>query len=684
MNRYRVSVDIGGTFTDFVFYDTLTEEQKEGKTLTTPDNLADSVIKGLNLEIADYSQIDFFVHGTTVGLNSLLQRKGSKVALITTKGFRDVYEIARGNRKEMYNLHFRKTKPLLKRSDVFEIDERILYDGSVEKHLQKDSVVDVAKKVQERGYESIAVCLINAYKNPAHEVETEKILKDIIDKPISLSHQIAREWREYERTSTTVINAYIAPTVKKYLNTLERRMLNNGFADTIHIMQSGGGVIASSVAKDTPIQTILSGPVGGAVANKYLSETLGHKNLIGVDMGGTSYDVSMIINGRPDVSTETVFEGFPILTPMVNIYTIGAGGGSIAWIEGGGLRVGPSSAGAKPGPACYGRGGTEPTITDANVVLGRIDVDGFLGGSMKLDQDAAVKAVQKIADRINLNVTETAEGICKVADAKMADAIRQLTVRKGIDPREFVLIAFGGAGPMHACLTAEELGITTILVPELPGVLSAWGMQQSDLRMDTVRTMKKNILDVSAEEVNESYESMVAEISPLLLQQNITEEQNEYQRVADVRYLGQEYTVLVPFKPGKIVKDSLRELTETFYDLHQQIYGHSNQVEPVEIVNLRLVGIGKLEKTPKHKSETRYTDKPAVRKVTKAIFYGREWETNIYKRADLKTGQVVNGPSIIEEKTATTVVPPNYQVTVDPYGNLLITKYRGEKEDEGK
>ena len=579
----------------------------------------------------------------------------------------------------MYNLHFRKTKPLINRTDVFEIDERILYDGSVEKNLQKESVLDVAKKIQERGYESVAVCLINAYTNPDHEVKTEIILKDIIDKPISLSHKIAREWREYERTSTTVINAYIAPTVEKYLNTLESRMLNNGFTDTIHIMQSGGGVITSSIAKDTPIQTTLSGPVGGAVANKYLSETMGYKNLIGVDMGGTSYDVSMIINGRPDVSTETVFEGFPILTPMVNIYTIGAGGGSVAWVEGGGLRVGPISAGAKPGPACYGRGGSEPTITDANVVLGRIDVDGFLGGSMKLDKDAAVQAVKKIADRINLSITETAEGICKVADAKMADAIRQLTIRKGIDPREFLLVAFGGAGSMHACLTAEELGIETILVPELPGVLSAWGMQQSDLRMDTVRTLKKNIQDVLPKEVNESYESMVAEISPLLLKQNITEEKIEYNRVADVRYLGQEYTVLVPFKPGRIDKDSLEELSETFYELHHQIYGHSNQVEPVEIVNLRLVGIGKLKKTPKHKYEKTYTCEPSVRKVTTAIFYGKECETNIYKRSDLKTGQVVNGPSIIEEKTATTVVPPSYKVTLDAYRNLIITKCREEK-----
>jgi len=674
MSRYRVSVDIGGTFTDFVFYDTQTNEQKEGKTLTTPDNLTDSVINGLDLEVKDLSCIDFFVHGTTVGLNSLLQRKGSRVALITTRGFRDVYEIARGNRKEMYNLRFSKPTPLLKRIDVFEVDERILFDGSIEKKLDQGSVTSAVNQIIAKNYDSIAVCLINAYINPAHEIEIENILRDLTDKPVSLSHKIAREWREYERTSTTIINAYIAPTVKEYLKILEQRMHENGFANPIHIMQSGGGVITSSIAKDLPIQTLLSGPVGGALANKYLSDTLGYKNLIGVDMGGTSYDVSMVINGQPDVTTETIFEGFPLLTPMVNIYTIGAGGGSIAWIEGGGLRVGPISAGAQPGPACYDRGGTEPTITDANVVLGRIDVEGFLGGNLRLNKDKALAAVQTIANQIKLGVVETAEGICKVADAKMADAIRQLTVRKGIDPREFVLVAFGGAGPMHACLTAEELGIETILIPELPGVLSAWGMHQSDLRLDTVRTLKKTVDLVTPEEVSELYRSMISELEPILLEQYIDKSKIEYSRIADVRYFGQEYTVQVPFKTGPVDKESLTDLKELFYEMHHQIYGHSNRVEQVEIVNLRLVGIGKLEKTPKDEDHTVHSDQPVARKIAKTIFYSRAFETAIYKRNDFKAGQTLSGPAIIEEKTATTVVPPGYKVLVDSYGNLVIKK----------
>ena len=340
-----------------------------------------------------------------------------------------------------------------------------------------------------------------------------------------------------------VLNAYIARIVHDYLDFLESNMQQKGFKEVIHVMQSGGGVITAEVAKDIPIQTLLSGPVGGAVGNKSLCDMLGFKNLIGVDMGGTSYDVSMVIGGRPDVSAETSLEGFPVLVPMVNIYTIGAGGGSIAWTEAGGMRVGPISAGADPGPACYGKGGDEPTITDANMVLGRIQPEGFLDGSMILDKNASIKVVKKIADKLNLSIEEAAEGICKIADAKMADAIRQLTVRKGIDPREFVLVAFGGAGPMHACLTAEELGITTILIPEVPGTFSAWGMLQSDIRQDCVRTLKCNLDKVSVTEISGIYEEMIYEASERLKRQNISGAKAEFLKFADMRYLGQEYTV---------------------------------------------------------------------------------------------------------------------------------------------
>ncbi|WP_148136641.1 hydantoinase/oxoprolinase family protein [Candidatus Formimonas warabiya] len=675
MGKYRVSVDIGGTFTDLVFYNMETGAYKAGKTLTTPKDLSEAVVKGLDSEIASYGDIDFFVHGTTSGLNAFLERKGVKVALITTKGFGDVYEIGRGNRPEMYDFTYRKPKPLIDRIDSFEVEERILSDGSVRTPLAEERVKAIGEKIREKAYLSVAVCLINAYVNPVHEVAMERILREMLPGvSLSLSHRIAREWREYERTSTTVINAYIAPIVQRYLNFLETRMQHKGFERNVHIMQSGGGVITAEIAKETPIQTLLSGPVGGAVGNKSLAELSGYRNLIGVDMGGTSYDVSLVINGRPDVSTETRLEGFPILVPMVNIYTIGAGGGSIAWIEGGGLRVGPVSAGSDPGPACYAGGGTEATITDANVVLGRIDPEGFLGGSMVLDKEAALRVVKKVADQLNLGIQETAEGICKIADAKMADAIRQLTVRKGIDPREFVLVAFGGAGPMHACLTAEELNIDTILVPEMPGTFSAWGMLQSDIRQDAVRTMKSNADKLSLEKVNEIYQEMMAEVSALLRKQEISSEKSGYLKTADMRYVGQEYTVRVSFAPGLITAESMTGLKASFHELHQQIYGHNNPAGDVEIVNLRLVGIGQLDKKLKQKVLKQVTGAPVPRKTGRAVFYGREFDTAIYNRQELHPGQEFMGPAIVEELTATTVVPPGYHVTLDEYGHILIQK----------
>ncbi len=673
--KYRVSADIGGTFTDIVFYDTETGEYLEGKTLTTPENLSDAIINGIGERIEDYRNIEFFVHGTTSGLNAFLERKGAKVALLTTKGFRDVYEIARGNRPQMYNFRYKKATPLLDRLDVFEIEERMMADGRELVPLSEVSIARAAEKIREGGYSSVAVCFINAYENPAHELEAEELFKTYLPEvSVSLSHRVAREWREYERTSTTVINAYIAPIVQKYLDSLEQRIAARNYEKNVHIMQSGGGVITAEIARETPIQTLLSGPVGGAVGNQALSELLGYKNLIGVDMGGTSYDVSMIVDGRPDVSTEVNLEGFPIMVPMVNIYTIGAGGGSIAWIEAGGLRVGPRSAGSVPGPACYGRGGTQPTITDANVALGHIDPDGFLGGKMSLDKEAAIRAIRTVSEPLGMGVQETAEGILKIADAKMADAIRQLTVRKGIDPRKFVLVAFGGAGPMHACTTAEELDIETVLLPEMPGIFSAWGMLQSDIRQDLSRTMQATISGLDIREVEEKFEIMTDEAMALLEKQHISREQAEFVRSAEMRYLGQEYTVRVNFTGEKVDAEAIRQLTENFHQLHQQIYGHSNREGEVEIVTLRLVGLGRLDKIRKEKSKVTSDQPPVPVKTMKAIFYGEEYDAKIYQRGDLVSGQAFQGPAIVEEFTTTSVIPPNWKVSVDLYRNLVVSR----------
>lgn len=372
MSRFRLGVDIGGTFTDLVVYDQQDKVFHTYKTLTTPHNLAEAVMEAVNKYVTNFDEIEYFVHGTTSGLNAFLERKGAKVGLLVTEGFRDVYEIGRANRVEMYNIQYSKPNPLLEREHTYEIKERMNFHGDVEKKLDSESLKSIIAELKEGQYDAVAVCLLHSYKNPEHEEMIRDAIEKELDIPVSLSSDIAREWREYERISTTIINAYIAPIVKDYLTILEQKMIDNGFEKDIYIMQSNGGVMTSEIAKQLPLQTLMSGPVGGTIGGVNLTKLTGEKNLICVDMGGTSFDVSMTIDGEPDVTAETIMEGFPILSPMVNIHTVGAGGGSISYIEGGGLRVGPRSAGSYPGPACYGNGGKEPTVTDANVVLGRI------------------------------------------------------------------------------------------------------------------------------------------------------------------------------------------------------------------------------------------------------------------------------------------------------------------------
>lgn len=420
--------------------------------------------------------------------------------------------------------------------------------------------------------------------------------------------------------------------------------------------------------------TLLSGPVGGAIGKDSFFETLGYKNIIGVDMGGTSFDVSMLVNGKPDVASETYLEGFPILTPMVNIYTIGSGGGSIAWLEGGGLRVGPRSAGSNPGPACYGRGGNFPTITDANVVLGRVNPDGFLGGGMSLDKEAAIRVVSEIGNKLNLGIYETAEGICTIANSNMADVIRQITVRKGIDPKSFALVAFGGAGPMHVAFIAEELGIETVIVPILPGAFSAWGMHQCDIRQDAVRTYRAKLNELSSDEANRLYEEMQTEIQEIMSEQKVEDEKIKYIKTADMRYVGQDYTLNIEFESLLFDENTVEELRDGYNNYHFQVYGHNNLQAEIEVVNLRLVGIGLMDRIEADIFPEPVTSQPTPIKVSRVFFYNTEQDTNIYNRNDLAYGHSFTGPAIIEELSSTTVVPPGYSVNVDKYHNLIISK----------
>ncbi|SMQ81468.1 N-methylhydantoinase A [Bacillus sp. OV166] len=677
MTRYRLGIDIGGTFTDLVLYDKQEAKYQTEKILTTPKNLSDGVLEGMKNLVEDFSEIDYFVHGTTAGLNAFLERKGSNVALIVTEGFRDIYEIGRANRPDMYSITYRKPEPLVKRRNVFEVKERVLADGTVETNLDFNHLDEVVNQIIEKGFNSVSVSLLHSYKNPENETKVKEFIKQKAPHiSVSLSHEIAREWREYERTSTTVINAYVAPIVENYLASLEERTGQGGLEGDLYIMQSNGGVMTSGVAKKMPIQTLMSGPVGGAIGSISLGKLTDYKNLICVDMGGTSFDVSLVIDGEPDVTSETSLEEFPILTPMVNIHTIGAGGGSIAWIEGGGLRVGPKSAGADPGPACYGNGGTQATVTDANLVLGRLDEEGFLGGNMRLDRDASYRAVKQIADQLGLGVLETAEGICDIANAKMADAIRTLTVSKGIDPRDFALVAFGGAGPMHAVLIADLLGITKILVPTVAGTFSAWGMLQTDIRHDAVRTFVA-VLDRSDKKMmSDLYTEMEQETINILAQQKVNKKDMSFQRTVDIRYVGQEYTVNVPLNVEINEHKSMVQLAGLFHEMHGKIYGHNNPDGIIEAVNLRITGYGKLEKENDTGSETSIkTDTDIVTRTNKQVIWnGQEKNTPVLTTAYLQYGHQFFGPAIVEDPRTTTVIPGGYRVEVDRSGNLEITK----------
>lgn len=670
MTNYKVSADIGGTFTDIVVTNTDENVTFTGKVLTVPENPAQSVLQGMGEMIERADTISFFVHGTTVGLNAFLERKGERVLLIMTEGLRDAYTIARGDRKTLYDLQYSKPKLLVPRRDVHEVGGRLRWDGSEMRPLIEDDFEPIIQKAKDEGVRSIAVCLLHAFTNPAHEIRAREILSEALpDVSISLSHEMAREWREYERASTAVMNSYIAPIVQLYLKNLVQDLTNFGLTVPVHIMQSNGGVALAKTAQEQPIHTLLSGPVGGTIGGRALSEAIGRPNLLCVDMGGTSFDMSLIIDGKPSISNETEQEGLPLLLSLVEIHTVGAGGGSLAWLEAGALRVGPESAGANPGPACYGRGGTQPTVTDANLFLGRIGREAKLGGWMQLDYDAAAKAMTNLAYKLGLSAVELAEGILSIINAKMADAIRTITIQQGIDPRDFALVAFGGAGPMHAVWLAQELDIDEVIVPWFPGTFSAWGMQQTDIRRDLTANFFKQMATAALEEVEDTFTRLSEEGKELLFGEDVSESEVTFEYTADMRYIGQEYYVNVPID----FPVDLETIEASFHDTHATRYGHSTPDAPVEFVNLRVGAVGQLDKQPVGYQPENGEGNP-VQEIRDVIFNGEVMKTDVLTRAYIPSGKVFPGPLIVEEKGATTVIPPNFNLHVDQYGNLIIQK----------
>lgn len=675
MPNYRVSMDIGGTFTDIVAYDQQAGTYAATKASTTPGNLSAGVIAGLESIVGDLSDIEFLVHGTTQGLNAFLERRGVRVLLLATAGVEDTYHIARGPRVELYNAQYRKPTPLVERKDVLGIGGRLDARGTEVSPLDEVLVRQAARRVAQEGYGAVAVAYLFSYKNAAHELRTREILLEELgeDFTVSLSHEAAKEWREYERTSSAVVEAYTGPVVRTYLHDLEEQLESRGVAAPLHIMQSSGGVLTAESARKRPLQTLLSGPVGGAVGDVELARVSERRNLIGIDMGGTSFDVSLVVDGKPDVSTEAVLEGLPMLMSVVNIHTVGAGGGSVAWLEAGGLRVGPRSAGASPGPACYGRGGTEPTVTDANLVLGRVDPDWFAGGQVALHRDAAVTALATVGDQLGLDAIEMAEGICDVANSQMAQAIRTITISRGIEPRDFALVAFGGAGPMHAVFLARELGIPETIVPQFPGAFSAWGMLQTNIRKDFSEPYFFLDDDLDTKDMANELARMEAEAVGSLSSEGVPAENRRASHSADVRYQSQEFFLTVPLlsaeEPDSV--NFIENLAVRFAGMYHERYGHSNLGAPIEIVTLRTQAVGELGQleAPRFAVAASPDFKHEIRRV---IFERVEHEAIVVRRDDLAAGHSFEGPAIVVEETATTVIPPGFSVTVDEYGSLVI------------
>ena len=681
---FRLAVDTGGTFTDLCVIDELSGKLVVTKVPSTPSNPALAVITGIQKLITEKEisadKVKFILHGTTVATNALLEHKGAQTALITTEGFGDVLQIGRQNRPELYNFWARRPIPIVPRRLCYEVPERLLYTGEVFRPLDESKTESIVHEIKNKGIKSIAVSLIHSYANDIHEQRIKSIISKIHpDSYVTLSSEVLPEFREYERMSTICINSFVMPKVNKYVADLEGRLKKMGVASDLYIMQSNGGVITARMAREMSARTVLSGPAGGVLTGAFISRSTSQPNLITIDIGGTSADISLIESGTPHLTTESQIGGYPIKLPMIDINTIGAGGGSIAWIDSGGaLRVGPQSAGADPGPVCYGLGGTKPTVTDANAILGRINPSYLLGGEMKLFLDDARRVIEeKIARPLEIDVERAAAGIIAVINANMIRGIRRVSVEKGYDPREFSLVAFGGAGPLHAVELARALNMTKIIIPAYPGIASAFGMLSADVRHDYVQTYIAVSNKVDAKRLQSIYQHMEKQGIHQLSNEGFSDQSIILHRYADLRYVRQAYELQVPLKNGSLTTEDISSAAQSFHAHHERNYGYARRNEPVEFVNLRLVALGKLpEMQP---AQTISKGKKALQPIDyrKVFFEGTSpLKTAIYQREHLHKGQHISGPAIIEQLDSTIVIFPNYQAVTDSYGNLLITSQR--------
>ena len=679
MVRSEIGVDIGGTFTDLLYVDEETGERKSAKSSSTADAIT-GILNVLEKVDINPDEVSSFGHGSTIATNAIIEQTGADTALVTTANFPDVLEAARANRPELFDLSWQKADTVVSRRDIFGIEERILYDGSVDTALNEDDVHEAAELINERGYEAVAISFMNAFVNPDHERRTLEILEAACpDKYVTASSEVVREIGEFERTSTTALNAYLGPLLAEYIDALDESLASEfGYEGEVTLVNSAGGAANRQHAINTPARFCNSGPAGGVNAARYLGGLAGYDDLITFDMGGTSSDLSLVEDGKPEMTTEWRVEwNKPILFPAIDIETIGAGGGSIAWIdEGGALKVGPRSAGADPGPACYDQGGTDPTITDANLVLNRLNEEMFLGGDMEIDPSLSATTInEQIGQHFGWGTHETAEAILRVAVNNMANAVRGITVERGHDPRNFTMVSYGGAGPMHAAELAADIGIPRVLVPRNPGVGSAFGVAQPDYRFDYIRPVLQKADEVTNETVNDAIADMQAEMREDVSDAGLNPDDREVtvQPNVDFRYYGQTSSINIDTETNatELTERDVERLVEQFEARFEREFGYTlpDNVSEVELVNVRLTASVERDRIEPRAAPDPGGPSKGEREVG---FGGDTHETTVYDRARIDVGTEIEGPAIVEQSDTTTVVPPASTATVDKYGNLII------------
>ena len=686
-----IGVDVGGTFTDITLLDPCTGAIKNHKVPSTPQDPSIAIMKGIEemLDICGHQcgDVSYLAHGTTVATNALIERKGARTGLLTTKGFADLLEIGRQKRPSLYDVFVRMPEPLIPGDLRFEIDERLYSDGKCRRDVDEMDVSWQIDKLKEKEVQSIAICFLFSYLNSEHERRVlEQVRREYPGVYVSASHEVVPEFREYDRMSTTAINAYLGPVMQRYMENFRCSVKEHGIPVDPYIMQSNGGIISIGECVQNPVKTAMSGPAAGVIAATELSKSTGFKNMITFDMGGTSADFSLIENSTPTISIERTIEGFPSRIPMLDIGTCGAGGGSIAWIdEGGALKVGPQSAGAVPGPACYGLGGDLPTVTDANLVLGRLNPDNMLGGRMKLDVGAASRAIEDhICKPTGLSLMDAACGILRVVNATMTRAIRVISVGKGYDPREFTLVSFGGGGGNHCCALAQELNMPGIVIPPTPGTFCSLGLLATDVRSDYVRSKILPAEMQSLHEINHMFDEMLTEGKSFLDTENIDDVCRRYNHTVDMRFVGQNYELTIPICRDSLEADGLGDIVERFTQEHTRKYGYCDRHAPIEFVNYRITALGILQKPQIKKGEITHESKPFPISVRKVYFSQADntgyLDTGIYSRDKLTPGDVISGPAIVEQMDSTLLILPGMGARVDEYGNIIVdTAIQGEE-----